>query len=274
MLIRRMFCNPIMSKGLVFVLFSVVFFGACVPNKKTVLLQYRDELKKDDVTLDTVLRIYKPRQFDYRIQPEDILSVRVLSLTEEEYDFFNDQNVTNMNFQAQQGGAVLAGHLVDYMGEIEFPVVGKIRVAGLTIFEAQKLLQEKANDFLKEPVVNIRLLNYRITLLGEVTNEGTISIFNNRTNIIEAIGLAGGLDDLADRNNVKILRHENGEVNVIYVDLLDENLVNSPFYYIHNNDVIIIPPLKQKPFRQYFGQNLTLVVSSLSLLLLTFNLIN
>lgn len=263
-----------MSKGLVFVLLSGIFFGACVPNKKTVLLQYGDELKKDNFVLDTVLRTYNPQQFEYRIQPEDILSVRVSSLTQEEYDFFNDQNSANMNLQGQQAGVALAGHLVDYNGEIEFPVVNKIKVGGLTIFEAQKLIQQKADDFLSEPVVDVRLLNFRITLLGEVLNEGTLSIFNNRTNIIEAIGLAGGLEDLADRNNVKILRHENGKVNVFYLDLLDENLVNSPFYYIHSNDIIIVPPLKQRPFRQYFGQNLTLVVSSLSLLLLTINLLN
>lgn len=274
MLIRRKFCNPIMSRGLIFVLLGVVFLGACVPNKKTVLLQYGDELKKDEVQLDTILRTYNPRQFEYRIQPEDVLSIRVSSLTEEEYDFFNKQDAANMNLQMQQGGVALVGHLVDYRGEIEFPVVNKIKVSGLTIFEAQKLIQQKADDFLNEPVVDVRLLNFRITLLGEVLNEGTLSIFNNRTNIIEAIGLAGGLDDLADRNNVKILRHENGKVNVFYVDLLDENLINSPFYYVHSNDIIIVPPLKQRPFRQYFGQNLTLVVSSLSLLLLTINLLN
>lgn len=274
MLIRRMFCNPIMSKGLVFVLFSVVFFGACVPNKKTVLLQYGDELKKDEVELDTILRTYNPQQFEYRIQPEDILSIRVSSLTQEEYDFFNNQDMANMNLLGQPGGVALAGHLVDYNGEIEFPVVNKIKVSGLTIFEVQKLIQQKAEDFLSEPVVDVRLLNFRITLLGEVLNEGTFSIFNNRTNIIEAIGLAGGLEDLADRNNVKILRHKNGSVSVFYIDLLDENLVHSPFYYVHSNDIIIVPPLKQRPFRQYFGQNLTLVVSSLSLLLLTINLLN
>ena len=253
---------------------GAVIFISCVPNRKTVLLQYGDELKEKDIQLDSVLRMYQPNQFEYRIQPEDILSIRVTSLTQEEYDFFRDPADQNVNIQAQQGGALLTGFLVDYNGEIEFPVINKIKVGKLTIYEAEALIQKKAEQFLKEPVVRVRLLNFRMTILGEVLNEGTLALFNNRTNIIEAIGLAGGLDDLADRSNIKILRHENGEVQVYYLNLLDENLVNSPFYYVHNNDVIIVPPLQQKPFRQYFGQNLTLVVSSLSLLLLTVNIIN
>ncbi|WP_185154414.1 polysaccharide biosynthesis/export family protein [Fulvivirga sp. M361] len=264
-----------MCKYLTFIGIGVLLIvSSCVPNRKTVLLQYEDELEQENYPTDTTLRSYKPDRFDYRIQPEDVLSVKVLSLTREEYDFFNETNDTNLVNQGQQGGIVLSGYLVDYNGEIEFPVVNKIKVAGLTIHEAQKLIQSKAMDFLKEPVVRVRLLNFRVTLLGEVAQEGVISVFNNRTNIIEAVGLAGGLDDLADRSKVKILRHENGTVNVYYINLLDEDLVNSPYYYVHNNDVIIVPPLKQKPFRQYLTQNFTLVISTLSLLFLTINLFN
>lgn len=261
-----------MGRLLFFIVLVSIFFSACVSNKKTLLLQHGDELNDKSKVLDSVVRSYETYQFDYTIKPEDILSIQVSSLTSEEYNFF-DQGLNDTNI-GQQGGLLLSGYLVDNKGEIEFPVVDRIKVEGLTIFEVERLIQQEADKFLKEPVVRVRLLNFRITLLGEVNQNGAISLFNNRTNIIEAIGLAGGLQDLADRSKVKILRHENGKVNVHYLNLLDENLVNSPFYYVHNNDVIIVPPLKQKPFRQYFGQNLTLIVSSLSLLLLTVNLLN
>ena len=165
------------------------------------------------------------------------------------------------------------GYLIDAEGNIEFAVVGKVKLAGLSIYEAEKKIQEIAEQYIEEPVARVRLLNYRFTVLGEVETEKTINSYNNRISILEAIGLAGGIGELADRSNVKVIRQYENEASVHYVDLLNEGLLDSPFYYIHQNDVIIVPPLKQRPFRIYFGQNLGLIISSLSLIILTLNLI-
>jgi polysaccharide export outer membrane protein len=91
---------------------------------------------------------------------------------------------------------------------------------------------------------------------------------------LEAIGWAGGMTDLADKANVKLIRHKNGETTVQYINLLQEDFINSPYFYVHQNDVIMVPPLKQRPYRKYFGENLSLIISSLSLLLITISLIN
>lgn len=252
-----------------------IVLSSCVSNKKFVYLQKNDINPKDgELPIDSIVRTYTVEGYDYKIQPNDLISVRFQSLSPQEYDFLSQQGV-----QAQQQGvsganALLIGELVDENGEIPYPVVGKIKVSGFTVFELQDKLQQLAKDYLESPVVKVRLLNYRITLLGEVNQEGTVTLTNNRVTMLEAIGQGGGLTDLADKKNMKLIRQINGKTEIVYINLLDEDFINSPYYYVHQNDVLITGALKQRPFRKYFGPNLALVVSSLSLLVLSFSLYN
>lgn len=248
---------------------AIFLLSACVSNKQVLLLQHEAE---GNSIKDSTLRTYPLEQFSYKIQPQDILSVRFESLTPDEYNFFSknqaQQNVANL----AMGSALLIGELVDEQGEITFPVVGKVKVQGLTIFEIQQKLQQLANQYLESPVVKVRLLNFRVTVLGEVKQEGTVTFSNNRVSMLEAIGQAGGLGELADRSNIKVIRQIDNKTQVFYVNLLEEEFLESPRYYVYQNDVLVVPPLKQRPFRMYFGPNLALIISSLSLLVLTINL--
>lgn len=260
----------------IFLLFAgaVLLLGSCVSNKKFVYLQ-KDDVNKEGLQKDTVVRSHTLGTFDYKIQPNDVISVQFASITEKQFDIFSSgSSQQGGNFNLASGSALLIGELVDENGEIPFPVVGKIKVAGLNIFEAQEKLQGIAAGYLELPVVKVRLINYRVTILGEVNHEGSVTLYNNRVNLLEAIGLVGGLTDLSDKANVKLIRQHGAQTEVIYLNLLDENFIHSPYYYAYQNDILIVPSLKQRPFRKYFGQNLALVVSSLSLLLLTVNLIN
>ncbi|MBS1490458.1 MAG: polysaccharide biosynthesis/export family protein [Bacteroidetes bacterium] len=259
-----------MRRNGLFFLVMVVVASACVTNRKHLLFQ------KNDLTrhpADTAVRIYQLQPFEYKIQTNDIISVRYQSLTQKEFDFLSQQTQGNtMMGNGMVGGALLFGELVDESGNIPIPVVGKVKVAGLTIFQTQDTLQKIVKSYLEAPIVKVRLLNYRITILGEVLKEGSITLNNNRVSLPEALGLAGGINDFADRSRVKIIRQEGDKAEVYYVNLLSEDFIKSPHYYVHQNDVIIIPPLKQRPYRLYFSQNLAMVLSAVSILLLVITL--
>jgi polysaccharide biosynthesis/export protein len=249
----------------------VICFSSCVPNKRYVYLQ-KSDVNKKDLPKDTIVRAYKFEDFNYRIQPEDILSIRFESLTPKELDFLAKENGVAGQAMNSQANPLLIGELVDKEGMVPFPVIGKVKVAGLTIYDAQDTIQKIANQYMESAVVKVRLINFRVTILGEVNREGNITLMNNRVSLLEAVGLAGGLTDLADKQNVKLIRQKQGKTEVQYIDLLNEDFMNSPYYFVNQNDVLIVPALKQRPFRKYFGQNVALVVSTLSLIVLTLTL--
>lgn len=248
--------------------------AACVPNKKLVYLQNED-LHKKDVVLDSVVRTRPLSIREYRIQPLDILAIRIESLTDEDFDFVS-KLYPNVQQQSSGGNAAnqqINSFLVDNNGDIEFPVTGKVHLAGLSLFEATNKLQESFKTFLKDPVVRVRLLNFRFTVLGEVLLENQVVSANTRVTIMEAIGLAGGLTDLADRSKIKIVRQRGDHTEVVYLNLLDERLIESEYYYVAQNDLIIVPALKQRPFRKYWLENVTLILSTLTLVILTVTLV-
>jgi polysaccharide biosynthesis/export protein len=251
---------------------AAIVLSSCVTNKKYVYLQ-KDDVNVKGLPKDSVTREYKLADFDYKIQSNDLVSIQFESLTPDEYNFFlqsGGRQASNVNIN--QSGALLFGELVDENGEINYPVIGKVKIAGLTIFQVQERLQELANQYLESPIVKARLLNFRFTILGEVNREGTITLTNNRVNIMEAIGQAGGLTDLADKSNIKLIRQRGEKTEVVYVDLLKEEFLSSPYYFVNQNDILVVPALRQRPYRRYFGPNLSLIISSLSLMLLVINL--
>jgi polysaccharide export outer membrane protein len=252
-------------------LLVLLMLGGCVPNRNYVYLQ-KNDVNKKGLPKDTVVRTYPMVIEEYKIQPLDILSIRMESLTADEFDFISKLNPTPQGGGNMAMGLALSGFLVDNDGNVEFPVVGQVKLAELTLFEAQEKMREVFKPFLKNPVARVRLLNFRFTILGEVSGEQQVISPNTRVTMSEAIGMAGGLTDMADRKNVKVIRQKGNTAEVFYLNLLEEELLSASHYYVQQNDIIVVPALRQRPFRRYWGQNIGLFVSTVSVVLLTINL--
>jgi polysaccharide biosynthesis/export protein len=250
----------------------VLLLGACVPNRKVVYLQKDDLKHRDEIPKDTILRSHILKIREYRIQPLDILSINFETLSKENdaFDFLSKLNVNAGSSGGGNGssGAMMSGILVDTHGEIDYAILGKVKVSGLTLFQAKDSIQKRASQFMPDVVVRVRMLNFRYTVLGEVNSEQTVLSTNTRLTMMEAIGLAGGLSEMADRSHVKVLRQSGDSTKVFYINLLKEDYVESPYYFVQQNDVIIVPPLRQRPFRRYFTNNLGIITTTISFIVL------
>jgi polysaccharide export outer membrane protein len=258
-----------MVRLVVFLCLCGWLFGACVPAKKLVYYQQGDELKhRKEIPKDSVLRTHSLNIKEYEIQPLDLLSIQFESLSDESdlFDFLS--RISPQSRSVNVNSAAATGILVNKEGEIEYPVLGKIKVAGLTLFEAEDSIQEVASRFVADVAVRVRMLNFRFTVLGEVNGEKTVIATNTRLTMSEAIGQAGGFGELADRRNIKVLRQNEDKIDIYYINLLEEKFLESQYYYVQQNDVIVVPPLKQRTFRKYFVGNLGIITTTISFVLL------
>lgn len=244
-----------MKKGitkLLMLLFSMLLFS-CASREKLVYLQ--NELSAQDVA-----------QFQTKIQPDDVLMIVISSENPEVAAPYNLkvvalQSNSEESVQAQRTQT----YIVDVEGNIEFPVLGKVNLGGLSKEDAIKHIKDLLKDHVKDAVVNLRILNYKISVLGEVKNPGTFSIPSERVTILEALGKAGDLTIYGKRKNVLLIREENGVKSTYRIDLTKTDFINSPYYYLAQNDVLYVEPNKTKVNSSAVGPNIALGISALSL---------
>lgn len=178
---------------------------------------------------------------DVVVQPNDILSVKI---TTEDLELAIPYNISAMQQSLQQTQLLLQGYLVSNEGKINLPVLGEVEVMGLTYNQVESKVQNAliSKGLLKSPVVVCRILNAKVTVLGEVRNPGTYTFYENNLTILQALGLAGDLTINGVRNPIKVIRMENGQQKVGEIDLTKKNWMSSPYYFIKPNDVIIVDP--------------------------------
>ena len=224
-------------KRLLFLFSLPLLLAACTSYKNVPYLQNPEAVNDLEGTLPL---------YDAKIMPKDLLSITVNTTTQ----------------------PTLQQYLVNNSGEIDFPVIGTLRVGGLTKNEAESLIRERLRPYLKEaPIVTVRMANYKISVLGEVARPGSFTIGNEKVNVLEALAMAGDMTIYGVRDNVKLIREdESGKRKIINLDLNDAGIVTSPYYYLKQNDILYVTPNETKAKNSDIGNSTTLWVSSISIL--------
>ncbi|WP_231373969.1 polysaccharide biosynthesis/export family protein [Aureivirga marina] len=206
--------------------------------------------------------------FETKFVVDDILTITVSSLDQEAVRPFN---LPEPSYNSISGANTALPRQQTYLihkdGTIDFPVLGKIKLEGLSNEESVSLLQGKLKKYIKDPTVNIRIQNFKVTVLGEVKTPGTFTIPSERITILEALGYAGDMLISGKRKNVLVVRELNNEKKFIRLDLTSEEIVNSEAYYLVQNDVVYVEPNQTKKNSSAFGPSTTVTISLLSTLI-------
>ncbi len=211
-------------------------------------------------------------QFSGGIQANDLLSIYVQSETPESTIQFNQEtnkivvttNVTVMN----SGNSVVSGYLVNHDGDIIFPVLGKIHVVGLTHNELAALIEKQliSQGHITDPVVTVKLMNFKVCVLGDVTRPGQLVVAGERLTIFEALSMVGDLTIYGQRHNVTVIREENGVRTIGEIDLSSKSVFDSPYYYLHQNDVVYVEPnMRKKKNAERDPMTMTYISSAVSI---------
>lgn len=236
--------NETALKIIVFLSF-VVSFTSCVSTKSVTYLQGN---KATDTARYTSLVPVEPPVST--IQTGDILAIIVSSTSEETNTLFNLPNTNTVNTTIFPGsntqGQQPLGYMVDATGNVSMPLIGKVKLVGLTSREANALLAQKLNQYLKDPTVTIRQLNHKVTVLGEVNRPGVFNLLDNQTTLLELIGVAGDLTVFGRRDNVVLIRTTDKKREMIRLDFTSRELLTSPYFYVQNNDVLYVEPRNGK----------------------------
>jgi polysaccharide biosynthesis/export protein len=236
-------------------LLLLVAITSCISKKELVYMQ-NEKLKENTPTLFNT-----PVQ-EYKLQPTDVLSIKVLSVQPELSEQFNIINPNNAFGISGPSSLYLSGYSIDKNGNIRLPNIGELKVAGLTTMQAQELIQRNLNRYMTDATVVLKLISFKISVLGEVRQPGYYYIYHEQANLFEGLGMAGDLTQGASRDNVKLIRQTPGGTEIVLLDLKDPNLVQSQYYYLKPNDVIYVEPRRSQIKRE----NLVVVSAALSVI--------
>jgi polysaccharide export outer membrane protein len=230
---------------IIFSLLAVLLLGSCAKRN----LAYLSDLQAQSEWTQKLTETAEPK-----IRPDDLLSITITSLNPEANALFNRGEILPAGATANYGvGANYTtssiyreGYLVDKEGNIEFPVLGQVQLGGLTKTQAKDSLRIRLLKVVNYPIINIRYLNYRITVVGEVNRPATFTIPSEKINILEALGMAGDMTAYGKRENVLVMREEGGVRKATRLNLNEKEVLSSPYFYLMANDVVYVEPHKMK----------------------------
>ncbi|GGE91638.1 polysaccharide export outer membrane protein [Chishuiella changwenlii] len=204
--------------------------------------------------------VTKYEEFIPKIQSSDMLAISVTAADMKATEPFNQQSIYQMN-SGMQNNPYAKVYTVDQNGNINYPLLGQIKVGGFTRVEAENILKEKLSKYIVNPGVNINYTNFRISVIGEVTRPGYFTIPNDRVTILEALGMAGDLTINGVRKNIMVIREQNGVKNTYNVDITSKDILDSPVYYLAQNDVVYVEPNRARMSGSKVGPNYSVLIS-------------
>ncbi len=262
---NKSFCNNASVRGMggavAFCLVVMSLFTSCQSYKKVPYLQDSEVVEQ---------ATQQKKLYDAKIMPKDLLTIVVSCTSPELAVPFNltvatQNNVTISNTTSQPA---LQQYLVDNEGKINFPVLGELKVGGLTKKQAESMIVEKLKPYMKEtPIVTVRMVNYKISVIGEVARPGTFTISNEKVNLLEALAMAGDMTVWGLRDNVKLIREDaDGKQEIVTLDMNKAETILSPYYWLQQNDIVYVTPNKAKARNSDIGNSTSLWFSATSIL--------
>lgn len=225
---------------LILLAFCTCTIVSCVPYQELVIFNEAGMLEEDSLGITNDLRL--------RVEPDDLLRITVHSLDPEAAAPFNieegqGEGSNVMNISTLE---LFSGYLVDREGFIDFPLLGRLNVMDLTLEDVKGIIRKKLAIYLKDPVVNARYINFKVTVLGEVALPGVLRLTNSRVTLLDALGMAGDLTAYADRSDILLIRENETTRSYEHFDLRKDDLFSSPYFYMKQNDVLYVRPTKAK----------------------------
>lgn len=234
-------------------IFVIILINSCASKKDIVYFQ-------DARRYETIVN---QNQFIPKFKVDDLVSIHISTLD-------NEASVPFNLFRGASEGGIVAqqvDYLVDQNGEVDFPVVGKIKIQGLSPDETRQLLRERLSEYLKDPIINIRLRNFTVTVLGEVHKPGTYTVNGEEITVLEALGLAGDLTIKGQRDNIMIIRDFQGTKVYERIDITKKSALSSPVFYLTQNDVVYVEPNQSAVTSSTLDSRTTIAVSIASVLI-------
>ncbi len=222
-----------------------------------------------DIEPNSIYSVQVNASIEPRIQEDDLLSITVTSLNAESNMLFNAGVLTP---SGERGSAIISSpinenYLVDKYGFINYPVVGQINLKGMTKLEALNKMTDLLNAYVQNPIINIRFMNFKVTVIGEVQRPATFVIPTEKITVLEALGLAGDMTAFGRRDNIMIIREKDGVRSTIRLNLNDKEVMSSPYFYLQQNDVIYVEPYKTKAIQSDNNPRTFAIISSVTSLL-------
>ena len=238
----------------------IISFSSCVSRKEIVYFQGLEQARQ---------QVSNNESKSLTIKANDLLTISVSAAEQEAAIPFNlpvtgSGNV--LDATSISGQPKLQTYLVDQEGFIEFPVLGMLNIEGMTRDKLAKLLKEKVSKYVQDPIVTVRIVNFQISVLGEVARPGTFDISDEYISLPQALGLAGDMSIYGRRDNVLVMREENDRTVHAYLDLTDAEIINSPYYYIKQNDVIYVEPNGAQRQASSYNRNSSIYISIASII--------